>query len=278
MPIVQTVHDLIILNTSVHNLNVSKFRRRLEAALFNSDLIISVSEYTKGEIVERYPQVADRIRVVYQPVPAENRVLRESDQPEIRQSVLAKWGLASQGYLFYVGAIEERKNIARLIWAYQRSRASREMPLVLAGALEESYLRREGVWDLFQPQARQSAGRVIYLGKVSELEKLCLLREAALFTFPSITEGFGIPLLEAQSMGCPVLTTNSSAIPEVVGDAAVLVRDPQDADEISAGIDSVVFNTELSRSLSAGGRSNSARFSKKNFARDVGRVLAEVMP
>jgi glycosyltransferase involved in cell wall biosynthesis len=277
--IIQTVHDLIVLNESVHDINVNKFRRRLDGALRNADAVLAVSEYTRQEILERYPQLSDRVRVVYQPIPAHDETVLVSESATARAEVLQHFGLTSGNFVFYVGAIELRKNIARLIKAYQASEAAREMPLVLAGAIDEDYLAAEGVLGYFAdgaPVSVKGPGVVKYLGRVTELEKLCLLREARLFAFPTITEGFGIPLLEAQSMGCPVLTTNSSAIPEVVGDSAVLIQDPTDVDELIHAIDGVVSDPVRCAQLRADGLVNSQRFSKTRFAASVSDLIRSV--
>jgi glycosyltransferase involved in cell wall biosynthesis len=279
LPIIQSVMDLIVLNTEVHSTDVDKYRRRLEAAIFNADAILAISEYTKNEIIERYPGVADRIKVIHLPIPADDAVVATSALPEVRAETLQRHGLASGGYIFYVGAIEARKNIARLIKAHKQSKVAREFPLVLAGVLDEKYLKAEGVHEHFLPAAQShSAGSrsVRYLGRISELDKLCLLRDARCFAFPSITEGFGIPALEAQSMGCPVLTTNASAIPEVVGKTAVMIEDPTNLDELSNALDRITGEAVLASELSVSGLQNSKRFAKDIFADQVAALIRSV--
>lgn len=279
--IVQTVHDLIVLNTNVHNLNVSKFERRLSLAVNHADLILAVSQYTKREIVGRYPHVADRVRVVYQPLPASADIVDASANVAIQSEVLARFGLDAGRYVFYVGALEKRKNIGRLVQAFKRSAASKDMLLVIAGALDERYLNDEGILSEFVDGAgvtsgERRAGNVRYIGRISELDKLCLLRQASFFAFPTITEGFGIPLLEAQAMGCPVLATNSSAIPEVVGDSAVLIQDPSDAEEICAQMNRLASNATLRQRCREDGLVNSERFSRGSFANNLSALLTEL--
>jgi glycosyltransferase involved in cell wall biosynthesis len=270
MKIIQTVHDLIVLNTTVHEANVEKFKRRLEGALFGADLIMAVSEYTKLEILDRYPEMEDRVRVVYQPIPANAQTVLESESSLARQAVLNRFELQSGEFVFYIGAIEERKNIARLIRAYLSSTLAKTIPLVLAGSVDSAYIESEGLSRYFD--SKNESG-VRYIGRVTELEKLCLLREARLFAFPSITEGFGIPVLEAQSMRCAVLTTNASAIPEVVGDSAVLINDPTDVDELVHALESAVFDSDLNLRLKSAGFANSARFSKSTFSQQLGELI-----
>jgi glycosyltransferase involved in cell wall biosynthesis len=273
--LIQTVHDLIILNTRLHALSRSKFKRRLEACLRHADALLAISAHTRDELVDRYPQVADRVRVVYQPIPADDGLIALSQMPQTQAEVLSRWGLQARQYVFYVGAIEERKNIARLIKAHRHCTWARDVPLVLAGSLDEDHLRKEGVWEdvMGGGSGPQAGAAVRYLGRIGELEKLCLLRQARLFAFPSITEGFGIPPLEAQSMGCPVLVSNSSAIPEVVGDSAALISDPLSIDEITAHLDALVTDDARLASLSQSGLINSQRFSKQRFADDLEAMI-----
>lgn len=280
--VVQTVHDLIVLNTDVHGTNVVKFRRRLEAALKHADLVVAVSDYTRAEILSRYPEMQGRVKVIYQPIPANDAVVALSESPEIRSAVLERYGLQPGKYVFYVGAIEERKNISCLIKAHQLSSCKEQFPLVLAGSVADGYAQKEGLTDLFfdemgMPLGLRKSGDVRYLGRISELDKLSLLRDAGVFAFPTITEGFGIPALEAQSMGCPVIATNSSALPEVVGDTAVLLNDPTNVEELASALSCVMDDHGLQASLRNRGLVNSARFTKDRFSKDLTEVLNSIV-
>lgn len=282
LPIVQTVHDLIALNSTVHKVNVDKFRRRLDFAVRYADVVLAVSEFTRNEVVERYPALDGRVRVLYQPLPASDEDIMLSEQLHVQSEVLAKFDLRKDEYFFYVGAIEERKNIHRLVQAFKGEPSFANKKLVLAGSADESYLRANGIWaDFFEPITSShgdaiAGNQVIYLGRISEVEKLCLLRSALMFVFPTITEGFGIPLLEAQSMGCPVLTTDSSAIPEVVGATALLVSDPTDVDEIRTQMKVLSEDSQLRQKFRTDGLINASRFSKANFARQLSELISEI--
>lgn len=283
LPIFQTVHDLIVLNSAVHNVNVEKFRRRLDFAVKHADVVLAVSAFTRNEIVERYPALDGRVKILYQPLPASDEDIMLSEQVQVQSEVLAKFDLRKDEYFFYVGAIEERKNIHRLVQAFKSEPGFANKKLVLAGSADESYLRANGIWaDFFAPSTNSLGGavagnQICYLGRISEVEKLCLLRSALMFVFPTITEGFGIPLLEAQSMGCPVMTTDSSAIPEVVGATAVLVSDPTDVDEIRKQMKTLAEDAQLRQRCRTDGLVNAARFSKSSFVKQLRELISEIL-
>lgn len=272
--LVQTVHDLIILNEDMHELNRAKFRRRLDSCIRRSDVIIAVSQHTRNEILQRYPEAEERVRVIYQPLPSNTANIERSLQTELQDEVLEKFHLQSQKYIFFVGAIEPRKNIARLIQAFLNSPLTHEYQLVLAGSLDASYAKRENFAHWLQPGSKPSEKRNIrYLGMISDMEKLCLLRNARVFVFPSLAEGFGIPVLEAQAMGCPVLTSNTSALPEVAGNAAVMVHDPSNVEELTFQLTRAAQDDALNGRLRQEGLANSARFHKDVFAQQLNSLI-----
>ncbi len=277
--LIQTVHDLIILNENVHDLDRAKFQRRLQACMRHADIVVAVSHYTRQEILQRYPEAEARVVVAHQPLPADPLTIERSLDPGLQAATLQKFGLQSGRFIFYVGAVETRKNVARLVRAFAHSKAASHCQLVIAGPVDEHYVRQEGIAHLFQPASSDrdsSALAVRYIGRVSDTEKLCLLRQARLFAFPSITEGFGLPVLEAQSMGCPVLTSNTSALREVAAQSAVLIDDPTDTDEITAKLDLLTFDDRLHAQKSAEGTINAQRFHRDKFAERLREIIAMV--
>lgn len=281
--IVQTLHDLIPLSASMHREDPGLFYKRLKALNDHSDAILAVSEYSRNQLLKFFPSAADRVKVVYQPVPADKYLIGLSALPVVQQSVLEKFGLLAGQYCFYVGAIEARKNIDRLVSAYTIAAKGLDVPLVLGGIVDQEYVRdrhleqyfakRNSGEDAGRPQRRDS---VRYVGYITELEKLCLIRNARALLFPSLNEGFGIPPLEAQTFGCPVLTSNVASLPEVVADSAYLIDDPYNIEEIATGIRKLLDDDDLCDTLRRAGYRNAARFSEHNFAEQVSALIDSV--
>ena len=174
--------------------------------------------------------------------------------------------------MLYVGTLQPRKNLARVIEAFARAAAAPAfagLQLVLAG--KKGWLYD----DLFAQVERMGlAGRVLFPGYVDDADLPALLSGALAFVFPSLYEGFGIPVLEAGACGVPVITSNTSSLPEVAGDAALLV-DPHDVDAIAEAMTRLVTDEALRAELSRRGLANVQRFSWEKCARETLAVLLE---
>lgn len=280
--IIQTIHDLFLYDAPPSDSNGRKFRRKIRACVAHADLILTISEYSRKLILQHHPEVEPRLRVIYPPIPADEPTIAQSALEAVQSDVLTKFGLKPKSFILYVGAVEERKNIACLIRAHQQSKHASQVPLVIAGMVEPGYLERSGLKPVPDAGAFEHiAGGVlggsdaILLGRVSELEKLVLLRNASLFAFPTLVEGFGIPVLEAQYFGCPVLASSGSTMPEVLGDSAVMVDQIDDVQSLSVALDNVLSQPDLLQRLSHSGLSNSQRFSKAAFASRLSALIAE---
>ena len=172
-------------------------------------------------------------------------------------------------YALFIGTIQPRKNLVRLAQAYAGLVKSHAVPwdLVIAGG--KGWLSDEVV------QAIEDLGlpdRIHLLGYVPEPQLPALLKGARLFCFVSLYEGFGLPILEAQAAGVPVMTANNSSLPEVAGDAAILV-DPTDVDAIAEAMLRLSSDEALRQQLIVAGRANVARFSWQKAARETLAVL-----
>ena len=253
---------------SIHDLTVMLFpqwhpparRREMHAGLRASaeaaDRIIAVSRHTKSDIVKHLHVEPDRVAVV--PL-AVDPSLRPLPRDEI-DAALAPLGLAHGTYLLFLGTIEPRKNVGRLLDAVIA--AGPEVgPLVLAGGLG---------WgnDALSPRIADLTrqGRVRALGYVPETLRVGLLGGARALVYPSLYEGFGFPPLEAMACGTPVITTDVSSLPEVVGDAALLVN-PLDVDELAGAIERLWHDEPLRADLRARGLARSQQFTWERTAR-----------
>jgi glycosyltransferase involved in cell wall biosynthesis len=258
---IATIHDMIPLLwpqwvTYKHRLVVTAAYRRLG---HQADRIITPSETTKADVVNRLQIDPQRIAVI--PWGCDERFQPEGD-PEHFAAVRHRYGLPAQ-YLLFVGTLEPRKNLTRLLQAYARLRAEgcgKHVQLVVAGRTGWLYT------DIFD--AVKTLGlneEVVFTGFVDDADLPALYRGACLFVFPSLYEGFGLPILEAMASGVPVVTSTTASMPEVAGDAAVLV-DPQDPEAIAAGMARVLAEDRLRQAMIQKGLARARRFTWDSVA------------
>lgn len=234
------------------------FRRTLQRA----DAIIAVSEFTKQQLVDVLGLPASKITVVYQGVDVK-RFHPHLPEPYVRD-VRNRYGLPGE-YVFYCGTLEPRKNVERLIAAWERM--EHRLPLVIAGKPGWKYR------SIFNRAKRSSRSRQIqFLGFVAEADKPALYKLAAVTAFPSLYEGFGLPVLESMAVGTPVVTSQVASLPEVCGAAGILV-DPYDEVSIATGLDTVVGDRTLRTALAAEGLLRAKQFSWDNTAAQTLAVL-----
>jgi glycosyltransferase involved in cell wall biosynthesis len=268
--------------------------------------IISVSENTKKDLVRLYGVAESKINVIYEgcennskfQIP--NSKLNQNDKNSKIKTLefQSKFKIQNSNFLLFIGRIEERKNINNIIKAFEilKEKYKIEHKLVLAGKPGFGF-------DKIQNKIQTSRynNQIISLGFVSEQEKWELLKNAEVFVFPTQYEGFGIPILEAQSVGCPVVASNNSSIPEVTschserseeslniteslniaGSFAVaqddtcsaLLVNPQSPAEIAEAIYKIISNKTFKKDLIKKGHENVKRFSWEKCGREVGEIL-----
>lgn len=251
---VATFHDLFVLTGEY---STPEFRARFAAqardAARRAAAIITVSEFTKAQVVALLGVDAARVRVVHHGV---RMLLQPAEMPR-------------EKLILNVGAIQTRKNIARLVAAFEA--LGPEWTLVLAGS------NGFGAAEIRQRIAASPArARILAPGYVPPDELGALYRRAAVFAFPSLDEGFGMPVLEAMAAGTPVLTSNRSALPEVAGDAALLV-DPLDLESLVAGLRELTFNEDLRRDLARKGKARAELFTWEQAVRETWNVYREIL-
>jgi glycosyltransferase involved in cell wall biosynthesis len=231
-------------------------------AIRRADHVVALSEFTRQEIVRFYPPAAGKTAVVYPGVGAE--FTPEVDPAD--GAALAALGVR-RPYLLAVGNIHPRKNLARLLAAWEQVRdAGRQPPLLVWAGL--------GRWQSGELVERARAAGVHLPGFVAPEHLPALYRQAEALAYPSLYEGFGLPPLEAMACGTPVLTSNITSLPEAVGDAAV-TADPTDVDALAEGLARVLLDAELRRELRARGLARAAGFRWTGTARRLLTVLAE---
>ncbi len=223
-----------------------------------ADVIISVSENTKKDIIRFLKVPEEKVRVIYEGV-AESFRHRLSSQS---LALLRKEFSLDGDYLLFVGTIEPRKNLVNLLRAFQGviKKGFQELKLVIAG--ERGWHPEEFDRELQSPALK---GKVVLTGYLSPEKLIGLYQAARMLTYPSLAEGFGLPLVEAMASGIPVVSSNTSSIPEIAGDAAILV-DPHHPEEIEQAICSLLTDSELTGKLTRRGLERSYRFSWKETA------------
>lgn len=274
-PSVVTLHDLGYL--TFPDAHTARRRRELDLttrwSLHAARRVIAISQATKADLVRYYGADPAKISVVYHGLAPEFRPVRD---PAVLAAAQLRYDLLNQPYFLYVGTLQPRKNLVRLIEAYALAlpvlKATSKPPLlVLAG--------RKG-W-LSAPIERRAAelgvtNHVRLIGYVPDADLVPLLSGARAFVFPSLYEGFGMPVLEAMACGTPVLTSTSSALPEVAGDAALLI-DPQATSAIAAALLRLAHQPKLRAELREQGLVQAARFSWDRCAQATREVWREAL-
>jgi glycosyltransferase involved in cell wall biosynthesis len=269
--LVVTIYDLSFVTHPEHHLpaNVEHCLAGTRLAIDHADAIIAISDHTRRDLVERLEVPSERIAVT--PLAHDPGLARVSD-PEKCAAVRKRYDLPEHFALF-LGALEPRKNLGRLLDAYAAlpQGLRRDVHLVVAGMsgwLNDSIHKR--VADLGLEDA------VHFAGYVEDADLATLYSQATVFAYPSIYEGFGLPVLEAMACGTPVLTSNVSSLPEVTGDAAVLVT-PTDVGSITSGLRRLLENPSLRADLAARGIAQAARFSWDRCAEQTLTVYRRVL-
>lgn len=227
-----------------------------------ADTIIAISQSTKRDLIDIYNVDNSKIEVVYEGV--DDAYFEIPDSQAIQQ-VKSKFKIDND-FIYYVGSIEPRKNIVAIVRAFAALQ-SNEFKLIISGA--KSWLTNPIFEEIEQLKLKES---IIFTGSVSEQEKIILLNQARAFLFPTLYEGFGLPVLEAMAAGCPVITSNVSSLPEVVEGSAILI-DPNNQTEINQALKDIINNEGLARSLSTKGKLQARKFSWDKAARQTLNVF-----
>jgi glycosyltransferase involved in cell wall biosynthesis len=271
IPNLYTLHDLIPLQFPHFVVDVGARSADLHASIAReADHIVTVSETSKRHIVELLKVPEDRVSVTYEPVPDLPRLAR-ADAERLVESV---YGVRPGAYALHLGAIEPKKNLKRLIEAFLL--ADPRIPLLTVGPLGWLYENDVALMDSVASHAR-SAGRAPLrrLGYLSRPHVVALLQCARFLVFPSLYEGFGLPVLEAMQLGVPVLTSSAGSLPEVAGDAALLVP-PLDVGAMAEEIRRLANDRDLCAELSRRGPAQAAKFSPERYRQRLADTYRKV--
>jgi len=267
-----TVHDLSFLRyPEFFSVRKNLWHRalRIKKILHSSEKIVAVSENTKNDIIELIGIAPEKIQVIYS---GNNAIKREVDAT-LAKEFLAKHDITGRSIL-YLGTIEPRKNISGLISAYNNLRSKNkslaDVKLVLAGAngWKNKKIYREWKESPFKQD-------IIFLGYISQIEKDILYSKASVFAYPSFYEGFGFPPLEAMTYGVPVICSNASSLPEVVGGAAIMIN-PDKSSEISEALELVLSSDALRQKLIAKGYERAHNFTWDMAAKEYLALFKEL--
>jgi glycosyltransferase involved in cell wall biosynthesis len=269
---VVTIHDMVIRRfpETMRAKTKCMLYLNLRKTIGRADRIITDSEFSKREILLYYRYPEEKIKVI--PVGVDLKIYRAGIGPGEVRRVRALYRIEGD-YLLYLGMLEPRKNLTRLIEAYWLAgRKHEKFPLlVIAGKkgwLFERIFRRTKELGLEK--------KVLFTGYVSEGDKPALLAGARGFCFPSLYEGFGMPPLEAMACGTPVLASGAASLPEVLGGAALLA-DPYSAESISRAMERLCFDTELREDLRKKGLERVKQFDWRYSADALHKVYQELL-
>jgi glycosyltransferase involved in cell wall biosynthesis len=254
---VLTIHDLAIYKNPEWFPGGQYFTKfvSIPFSIRKAKKIIAVSENTKNDLIKLFKVNPDRITVIYEGV-------EDFNQFAIDENKLRSELKIGKPYFLYLGTLEPRKNLVRLIEAFNEFlKENKDFRLVLAGKRGWKY---EPIFEAIKKYNLQN--KVIYQGYVNKEEKVYLLGNALAFVFPSLYEGFGLPILEAMNLGVPIITSNVASIPELVIDNAVLV-DPYSVDSIKEALLKMTKDKQLREDLARKGKGIAQNFTWESCAK-----------
>lgn len=278
---IYTIHDLVPLKLPNATLDNKKYYfNSMKEICRKADHIVTISETSKKDIISIIGIPESKISVTYQSIEIPENLINKS-QHSIEKLLQNSFSLERGGYFLFFGALEPKKNVSRLIDAYVASGVS--APLVIAGGLGWNYrtelrqINNESFssWRITQNQIIHER-KVRRFGHLPLSHLTALIQGAKAVLFPSLYEGFGLPVLEAMMLGAPVMTSNISSLPEVAGNAALLVN-PYDLEEMASAIAALDNDRDLRSDLISKGKERVRHFSMENYSKRVAEVYGALL-
>lgn len=271
---IYTIHDLVPLRLPHTTLdNKQHYFRLITGCLRWGDHVCTVSDTSRQDIIDLFPGTNPaRITNTYQSFAPPTQALAMSDA-EVADQVRGLFGLEPEGYFLYFGAIEPKKNVGRLLEAYLTG--GFETPMVVVSARS---WQNEAETRLLNPAGTEHgrARNVIQMEYMPAAMLTTLVRGAKAVCFPSLYEGFGLPVLEAMALGTPTLTSSTGSLPEITGGASLAI-DPYDTTSIAAGLHRLHDDPALRAELSAKGRIRAADFDMPHYQARVAAMYDQMM-
>lgn len=261
---IYTLHDLVPLRLPHTTLdNKKRYLKMCRWIANTADHIVTVSESSRSDIINLLGVKEDKVTNTYQSVSLPLNLINKT-RDTVSSEIQSVFGLTYGAYFLFYGAVEPKKNLSRLIDAYLGSGVA--TPLVIVGGIGWKSEEELIMLDVLE-KLHQSSGRLHRIIKIDYLPQallINLIRGAKATLFPSLYEGFGLPILESMLLGTPVLCSNTSCMPEIAGAAALQVN-PYDIQQIASGIKELDSNSYLRDKLSAAGKLQSTLFNNERY-------------
>ncbi len=271
VPQIITIHDLGFEHFPEHvPFLVRKFYRYFTPKYCEkATKILAVSAYTKQDIISTYNIEAKKIEVVYNGFDTHLASLKGGTQPVQAERLVPFRGFRGEPYFIFVGAVHPRKNVLGLLKAFEQFKTSysHAHQLVIVG--RKAWMNKE-LEDFYEKM--QFKKEVIWIEKIERADLIQLMQQSFGLVYPSLFEGFGIPIIEAMSLGIPVICSNVSAMPEVAGNAALLVQ-PDNTIEIATAMNELIINDVLRNDLIAKGKIRATHFDWNTSAEKVVDII-----
>lgn len=266
-PVVATIHDIILLKTSSENKTMRDTHEKILRDTINKSIhILTVSESAKNDLIEYFSLSPNMISVVHNGITHE--LFKEELSEDKKRLVKKKYNLPNR-FILYMGNYRKHKNIERLLEAYSL------LPIDIRKDLKLVITARSKELEVFASKLKIQHD-TIFCGFVDEMDKCAIYKSSEIVYYASLYEGFGVPIIEAQACGIPVITSNISSMPEASGGFAEHVN-PYNVTEIYQAIIRLIDNTEHRNSIISGGYINSELYTWKRGAEEVYNVLNSIM-
>lgn len=272
VPTVTTIHDVIPVVMPWQSRVARMLRFLLASAAKSSRAIITVSEHSKADLMRIYGLPDSRVHVVYNG--CDHAMFNCSPiNPDALRGIRNRIG-SDRPYILHYGAIKPNKNLARLVHAYRRvldRNPSLDFDLLLVGARDRGY---DEVMEAVR-ETQGGRGRVIVTGPFESDDLATIIKGATVAVFPSLYEGFCLPMIESMACGAPTIAADSSCLPEISG-GVLRYFDPRSVEEMVACIEAAVMNEDLRRELAVRGRKRALEFDWRRCAEETLSILSDV--